>query len=42
MVAGEAGDVISKLCAGQLTKNGSVYCSAELLGAHWHEEMINK
>ena len=42
MVAGKAGDVISKLSASQATKNGSVNCSAELFGAHWHEEMINK
>ena len=35
-------NVLSKLCVDQATKNGSVNCSAESLGGHWHEEMINK
>ena len=38
----EVGDVISKLCASQATKNGSVDCSAEPLRAHWDEEMAKK
>ena len=38
----EAGDVVSKLCAGQTTKNGSMDCSAELLGAHSHEKIAKK
>ena len=35
----EAGNTISKLCAGQATKKGSVNGSAEPVGAHWGEEM---
>ena len=42
MVGGKAGNVIRKLCAGQATKKGLVNRSAELLGAHWDEEMTNK
>ena len=42
MVGCEAGNIISKLCASQATKNGSVNNSAEPLGAHWDEEMTNK
>ena len=42
MVGGKAGYAISKLCTFQATKNGSVNHSAELLGAHWIEEMTNK
>ena len=42
IVGGEPGDVISKLCTGQATKNGSVNRSTEPLGAHWDEEMTNK
>ena len=38
----EAGNVISKLCAGQATKKGSVHSSAEPVGAHWGEEMAHK
>ena len=38
----EAGNVISKLCAGQATKKGSVNSSAEPVGAHWGEEMAHK
>ena len=41
MVRGEAGNIISKLCAGQATKNGSVNRSAEPLGAHRDEEAAN-
>ena len=41
MVGGEAGNAISKLCASQATKNGSVGRSAEPLGEHWDEEMAN-
>ena len=39
MVGGKAGNVISKLCAGQATKNESVNRFAEALGAHWDKEM---
>ena len=39
MVGGEAGNVISILCTGQATNNGSVDCSAKPLGTHWDEEM---
>ena len=42
MVVGEAGNAISKLCAGQATKNKWVGRSAETLGAHWDEEMAEK
>ena len=42
MVGGEADNVISKLCTGQATENGSVNHSAELLGAHRDEEAANK
>ena len=35
----EAGDVISKLCASQATKNGSVDLSVDPFGSHWDEEM---
>ena len=42
MVGGETGNLINKLCAGQATKNGSLNCSAETLGARWDEEMKNK
>ena len=42
MVGGEAGNVISKLCAGQTTKNRSANRSAEPLGAHQDEEVANK
>ena len=42
MAGGEAGNVISKLCASQATKKGPVNCSTELMGAHWNEEMANK
>ena len=42
MAGGEAGNVISKLCAGQATEKGSVNCSAGSMGAHWNEEMTNK
>ena len=38
----EAGNVISKLCADQATKKGSVNSSAEPVGAHWGEEMAHK
>ena len=38
----EAGNAISKLCAGQATENVLVDCSAEPLGAHWVEEMANE
>ena len=38
----EAGNTISKLCAGQATKKGSVNSSAEPVGAHWGEEMAHK
>ena len=38
----EAGNVISKLCAGQATKKGSVNGSAEPVGAHWGEDMARK
>ena len=38
----EAGNMISKLCAGQATKKGSVNSSAEPVGAHWGEEMAHK
>ena len=39
MVGGKAGNVISKLCTGQATKNESVNRFAEALGAHWDKEM---
>ena len=42
LVGGKAGNVISKLCTGQATKNGLVNCSAEPLGAHCDEEMANQ
>ena len=42
MVGGEAGNVISKLCPGQATKNRSVNRSAESLGPHPDEEVANK
>ena len=42
MAGGEAGNVISKLCAGQATEKGSVNYSAGSMGAHWDEEMTNK
>ena len=42
MAGVEAGNVISKLCAGQATKKGSGNHSAEPMGAHWDEELINK
>ena len=38
----EAGNVISKLCAGKAIKKGSVNSSAEPVGAHWGEEMAHK
>ena len=42
MVGGEVSNVISKLQAGQATKNGSVNCSAEPLGAQRDEEVENE
>ena len=36
------GNAVSKLCAAQATKNGSVDRSAEPVGVHWDEEMANK
>ena len=42
MVGEDARNEISKLWAGQATKNWSVNCSVEPLGAHWNEEMTNK
>ena len=42
MVGDEADNAISKLCADQATKNGSVDCSAEPLVAHQDQEMAKK
>ena len=41
MVVDEKGNTMSKLCAGQATKNGWVGHSAEPSDAHWDEEMTN-
>ena len=38
----EACDLISKFCASQATKNGSLDRSAEPLGAHWDEQIAKK
>ena len=38
---GEAGNAISKLCAGQVTKNVLVDGSAELMGVHWDGGKVN-
>ena len=38
----DAGDVISKFCASQATKNGSLDRSTEPLGAHWDEQIAKK
>ena len=42
MVGGEASNAISKLCAGQVTKNKQVDRSAEPFVAHWDGEMANE
>ena len=42
MVGGEASDAISKLYAGQATKNVLVIGSAEPMGAHWDREKENR
>ena len=39
---GNSSNAISKLCADQATKNGSVDDSAEPLGAYLDEEIANK
>ena len=41
MCVGEVGNAISKLCAGQATKNVLVNGSAEPVGAHWDGEKAN-
>ena len=41
MVDGEAGDKISKLCAGQATKNVLEGGSTEPVWAHWDGEKAN-
>ena len=42
MVGGEAGNAISKFCAGRTTKNEWVDHSAEPFIAHWDGEIANK